>query len=224
MNNSGTVGLEYMTDADLYKGPSDFVSNPGTFYRPVEMGAAIRFSTPPNKSSEYRKALKNLKDAVKRGPDPGLQEYQRNDLGRLVGKMDPETPPRNADHAFNMMWYLRVNVRDYPTSGPTFQKIESFYNLHSPQLVYDKYHRPPASNDIEPSRSQGDVAASGDLGRRVGWREKAKIGTSTFVELASMQMTGAVHFSYDGDEKFGTRLRDRFNNKVHETKRARGLK
>ncbi|MEU0550100.1 hypothetical protein [Micromonospora sp. NPDC005979] len=211
-----------MTNADLYHGPSEFVSNSSTFYRPVEMGVAIRFSAPQIKSSEYRKALKGLKDAVKRDPD--LQEYQRNDLGRVVGKMASGTPPRNADHAFNMMWYLRVNVRDYPTSGPTFQKIEAFYNLHSPQLVHDRYHRPPASHDIEPSRSQGDVAASGDLGRRVGLQEKAKIGTSAFVELAAMQMTGAAHFSYDGDEKFGTRLRDRFNNAVDETKRARGLK
>ncbi|MEU7928154.1 hypothetical protein [Micromonospora sp. NPDC049107] len=224
MNNSGTVGLEYMSNADSYNGPSDFVSNPSTFYRPVEMGAAIRFSAPPIKSREYRKALKELKDAVKRGSDPGLQEYQRNDLGRLVGKMDAGTPPRNADHAFNMMWYLRVNVRDYPTSGPTFQKIEAFYKLHSPQLVHDKYHRPSARHDIEPSRSQGEAAASGDLGRRVGLREKAKIGTSAFVELASMQMTGTAHLSYDGDEKFGTRLRDRFNNNVDETRRAPGRK
>ncbi|MFI5925071.1 hypothetical protein ACIA3K_03720 [Micromonospora sp. NPDC051543] len=223
MKDSETVGVEYLTGVGVYDGPSDFASNPRTFHRPVELGTAIRFSTPPLKSSEYREELNDLKKAVKKGRDPGLEDYQRNDLVRLVEKMKSKTPPLNANQAFVMMWHLRNNVRGYPLDGPMFQKIEAFYNLHSPQLVHDGYHRPSGPHGIEPPRSPGEVAA-GDVGPEVSLREKFRIGTTAFVGVAALQMTGAAHFSHDGDESLYKQVKFKINETLNETRRTRGLK
>ncbi|MEU1588652.1 hypothetical protein [Micromonospora sp. NPDC005710] len=211
------VGLEYMTYADRYQGLSDFGSDPRTFHRPVEKGKVIRFSTPDIKKSDYRKLLKNLEAAVRKGSDPGLPKSHRDSLGDEVRKMSPEAMPQNADRAFNMMWHLRVNVSDYPTSAPTFQKIAAFYNIHSPQLVDEQHHRPPAPHHAEPSRSPDEVVARGDL----GLRDKMRIGTAAFREIAFLRMTGAEHFSPDGDESFKTQVQIRFKD-MEDRKRVRG--
>ncbi|MGC4770661.1 hypothetical protein ACLQ25_17000 [Micromonospora sp. DT44] len=217
MNDSDIVGLEYMTNADAYQGFFDSVPDSHTFYRPVEKGTAIRFSTPAD-LRDYRKELESLKKAVTKGSDPGLKKYQRDSLGKVVKEMKRDTPLKNANDAFNMMWHLRVNVGDYPTSGPTFQKIAAFYNLHSPQLVHDKHHRPPTPHGIEPSRSRDEVVASGDPGPKVGWREKAQIGTDALREVALMNMTGAQAFSSDGGESYRTQVRLRINDAMARKK------